>query len=154
MKRFAFLSLALSLTLPTALLSGCGTSCGDKRAALLWADGITRQVGETRIYETTPIDGTWLHFPSYRKFELPHGFGTKDVAVDLYVSLADPEPAKHAEATNFETSSSGEVLVSIPDADTLIVENTTCENDYYLFVRIADRGNLSDQSLDSSDQGS
>lgn len=137
---------ALLLTVVLALSSfGCGTSCGEKQEPLLWADGVTRQSGGTRIYETTPINGTWLHFPSYRKFSLPHAFGTKDVAIDLYVSLADPEPAKNAIGTKFETSSSGEALVTIPDENTVVVENTTCENDYYLFARITDRGTLASE---------
>jgi hypothetical protein len=139
MKRLGSLLLTVLLALPCF---GCGTSCGDKKEPLLWAEGITRQAGGTRIYETTPIDGTWLHFPSYRKFSLPHAFGTKDVAIDIYVSLADPEPVKNAVGAKFETSSSGEALVTIPDESTVIVENTTCENDYYLFVRITDRATL------------
>lgn len=141
MRRLGFL-LMVVLALPGF---GCGTSCGDKKEPLLWADGVTRQVGTTRIYETTPINGTWLHFPSYRKFLLPHGFGTKDVGIDVYVSLGDPAPADDAVGTTFETSSSGEALASIPDEDTVVVENTTCENDYYLFAVITDRGSLASE---------
>lgn len=130
----------LTLTMTVATLStGCDTSCGEKKDPLLWADGVTRQVNGVRIYETTPIDGTWLHFPSYRKFELPHGFGTKDIAIDPYVALADPRPAADSDAGKFELSSSGDVLVTISDENKVIVENTTCENDYYLFVRITDK---------------
>jgi len=105
----------------------------------LWADGIVSETQGGRVYETTPLNGTWLHFPSYRQFELPHGFGTKDVSIEAYVSLTVAQPAASGvEAQKFVLASSGEVYRTIADENTVIVENGTCENEYYLFVRITD----------------
>lgn len=134
-------ALLLPLLLSSALMQfGCDTSCGRKEAPQPWADGVKREVNGTRVYESTPIDGVWLHFPSYRKFEFVHGFGTKDLSVEAYVSLAEDEPAKAGDATKFAIASSAEVLATFVDENTVVVENTTCENDYFLFVRISERG--------------
>ncbi|HMA92167.1 MAG TPA: hypothetical protein VKP30_05745 [Polyangiaceae bacterium] len=138
MKRLVLLPLLLTLAL---MQSGCGTSCGRKEEPQPWADGITREVSGTRVYESTPVDGLWLHFPSYRKFKFVHGFGTKDLSVEAYVSLAEDEPAKTGDATKVAIASSAEVLATFVDENTVVVENTTCENDYYLFVRISERRN-------------
>jgi hypothetical protein len=120
---------------------GCGTSCASREDPLLWSDGSTTEQGGVRYYETTPITATWLHFPSHRQFKLPHGLGTTDIAVDAYVSLAVDKPVSNdGDRQKFATGTSAEVLVTIADANTLVVENTTCENDYYLFVRVKDKG--------------
>jgi hypothetical protein len=130
--------IALSATLSLATLFGCDTSCGKHVEPLLWADGVSSTAPSgLRTYATTPIDGTWLHFPSYRRFRLPHGFGNRDVSIQPYISLAVDRPAAvDGGSTNFAIASSGEVLATIEDENNVIVENSTCENTYYLFVSI------------------
>ncbi len=131
--------ISLLAAVSFALLVGCDTSCGKRGEPLLWADGITTTNG-LRKYETTPIDSTWLHFPSYRRFRLPHGLGTRDTDIVAYLSLAvdKPVPADGGEAQKIALSTSAEVLVAIEDENTVIVENSTCENDYYVFVRVTE----------------
>lgn len=135
---------AATLLLVTMSLStqiGCETSCGERKAPLLWSEGIVTETNGLRSYETTPIDGTWLHFPSYRRFKLPHGFGTKGLSIDAYVSLADDAPASEDDGpSKFAIASSGEVLATLLDDNNVIVENATCENGYYLYVQITEKG--------------
>jgi hypothetical protein len=134
-------------TLSFVSLPGCDTSCGKRGEPLLWADGHTfASPNGLRTYETTPIDASWLHFPSYRRFRLPHGLGTKDVSIEPYVSLAVDRPAADGDATRIAVSTAAEVLATIEDENTVIVENTTCENAYYLFVRINEQPTLSEDA--------
>jgi hypothetical protein len=129
-----------SILFALPFLNGCQTSCGHRGNAVLWSDGIVSERNGARIYETTAVRDTWLHFPSYRRFRLPHGFGTKDVSIETYISLAEDAPAADSdEPTKFAVASSGDVLVSIEDDNHVVVENETCENDFYLFVRITDQ---------------
>jgi hypothetical protein len=132
--------ISLLATMSPVLLLGCDTSCGKRGEPLLWADGITTTSNGLRSYETTPIDSTWLHFPSYRQFRLPHGLGTRDLAIVAYLSLAVDKPVPaDGSAQRFALSTSAEVLATIEDENTVIVENSTCENDYYLFVNITEK---------------
>jgi hypothetical protein len=131
--------IALSAILICASQLGCQTSCGKHEEPLLWADGITSGPNGQRTYRTTPIDGTWLHFPSYRRFRLPHHLGTRDPSIKAYISLAADRPVlPDAGGTDFALSTAAEVLVTIEDENTVVVENTTCENSYYLFVSISE----------------
>lgn len=132
--------IVLSAVLIFASQLGCSTSCGKHEEPLLWADGITSGSDGQRTYRTTPMEGTWLHFPSYRRFRLPHHLGTRDPSIEAYVSLAVDRPVQpDAGGTNFAVSTAAEVLVTIEDENTVVVENTTCENSYYLFVRISEK---------------
>jgi hypothetical protein len=133
-------ALLLLVTMIGWSQAGCGTSCGKREDPLLWSDGTITERSGVRVYETTPTTATWLHFPSYRRFKLPHGFGTMAPSVDTWVSLAVDRPVSNdGDPQKFATNTAAEVLVTIPDENTLVVENATCENDYYLYVRITDK---------------
>src|SRR5512147_393338 len=138
----SMLKASTLLVATVALLSqsGCQTSCGKHADPLLWADGTTRNSNGLRVYETTPLDGVWLSFPSYRDFRLPHGFGTKDVAIEAYLSLGEARPVQTVgDSSKFAIATAAEVLATIPDENSVILENSTCENQYYLFARITER---------------
>jgi hypothetical protein len=141
-------ALLLLATMTAFSQAGCSTSCGKHMDPLLWADGTVRESNGERIYETTPIDAPWLHFPSYRRFKLPHGFGTMNVGIETYLSLDVEQPVASSSSdagtddvssTKFAATISAEVLTTIADPNTVIIENTTCENAYYVFARITDK---------------
>jgi hypothetical protein len=121
-------------------LYGCQTSCGDKDSTpVLWADGIVTGTEGNRVYQTTERRGTWLHFPSYRAFRFPHNFGTDNYEVTAYVSLDDDSPAvSDADGTTEQLAiASGNIVVLNEWTENeLVVENGTCENEYYLYLRI------------------
>jgi hypothetical protein len=131
------LPLLAALALSGFGLYGCQTSCGEHRDPLLWADGIKPS---KKVYLTTAIDGNWLHFPSYRSYRLPHNFGTKNISVDTYVAFEE-NPVKSGTtepSTELATASGSVLLVTEVNTNDIVVENGTCENDYYMLVRITD----------------
>lgn len=128
--RIALMALAL-----VALLAGvgCETSCGDSdQRAISYADGQVTSYGERGVYQTSPLDGTWLHFPSQRRFVLEHGLGTTDVAVAA--SLAFNEHP-FDRGTGFSAAAGDEVVVEEIGEDSIQVRNDTCA-EFFLHVRV------------------
>jgi len=130
------------LALSGLALQGCQTSCGKSEDPVLWADGVTTTNSGVETYLTTPIDGKWLHFPSYRSFRLPHHFGTTDIALEAWVSFDEHPVTSNASdpPTEFAIAGGNVVVVTELTKDELIVKNSTCENGYYLLARITKRG--------------
>jgi len=124
------------------LPSGCDTSCdAGESAPIPWAEGRTTVTESgSRIYESTPLDGTWLHFPSGRRFSFAHGLGTEYLDVESYLSFRPRPFAEPNEDPGSMVAASGNlVVISESSAEVVTVRNDTCENDYYLFVRIVAR---------------
>jgi hypothetical protein len=134
------LSLALAILCPT--IAGCETSCGERRDPVLWADGIVFEQDGKETYLTTPVDGKWLHFPSYRQFRLRHGFDTKNIDISAWVSM-DERPVSKGETEppkEFAVASGNVIVVTELTENDVVVENGTCENDYYILVKLAKLG--------------
>ncbi len=130
--------LLLLLLLPF----GCDTSCdAGESDPIPWAEGrISVTEAGTLIYESTPLDGTWLHFPSGRRFSFPHQLGTEHLQVETYLSFRPRPFAEPDDDPGSMVAASGNlVVISESSAETVTVRNDTCENDYYLWVRIAAR---------------
>lgn len=122
-------------------LYGCQTSCGDHRDPLLWADGIHSVTKSGNpMYQTTAVDDAWLHFPSYRAFRLPHHLGTTNVGIEAYVSFDEKPVGKGTSdpPNDFAVVSGNLLTVTNLTDQEAVVENSTCENDYYMLVRIVD----------------
>jgi hypothetical protein len=133
--RFPALVVLLLGTSLTPL--GCETSCGDGDSdPVLWVDGSSTTADGTLTYESTPMNGTWLHFPSGRRFRLVHDLGTANLSIQAYLSFR-PQPlgSDPSERGSFVMVSGNVALVSNVTEESLMVENNSCENDYYLFVR-------------------
>ncbi|MBN1610384.1 MAG: hypothetical protein JW940_27395 [Polyangiaceae bacterium] len=115
-------------------LLGCNTSCGqDDQEPILYSDGITETTASGRVFMTSPWDGTWLHFPSHRRFLLEHRLGTRSYAPHAYLSFAEHPGAK--DGGKFSEAAGNEVVFESLDEDALQVKNDTC-SDFYLLVRI------------------
>lgn len=118
-------------------LPACDTSCDmGGSTPVLWADGVTTTTDRGLVYESTPEDGAWLHFPSGREFQLLHDLGTSNVTIEPYLSFRSrPRSSDEREQGSFVAASGNLVLISNVTAESITVKNGTCENDYYLFVR-------------------
>jgi hypothetical protein len=129
-------STALALLCP--ILAGCETSCGEESEPVLWADGIVLEEDGQKTYLSTSVDGKWLHFPSYRRFRLRHGFGTANVLPMAWVSM-DERPVAKGETDvpkEFAIASGNVIVFTERTENDVVVENGTCENDYYVLVKL------------------
>lgn len=132
------LRLLAALALSGFGLYGCQTSCGEQRDPVLWADGITQESGGRCVYQTTAVDGRWLHFPSNRAFRLPHHFGTTNIDIHPYISFEEKPVSRGTSDPPAELAivSGNTFTVTEWTEDEIVVENGSCENDYYVFVQI------------------
>jgi hypothetical protein len=136
-------SLFAVLAMLSLGLYGCQTSCADDSEPVAWADGITSvDKNGHRVYQTTAVDDAWLHFPSHRAFRLHHGFGTKNIGVDAWVSFEEKPVGRGTSEppADFAIVSGNVLTVTDVTDNEIVVENSTCENDYYMLVRITDLG--------------
>lgn len=141
----AGLALAASGALLFAPQGGCATTCNTSGQNAIEYTGGDR-VGA--IYETTPVDGTWLDFPAGRRYKLMHHFGTTKYLYN--VSLAfDPHPVPQYEGGvgNSSPGAGNELIIEDYGADYFQVRNDTCA-EYYLRVVL-----MVDPSADANDAG-
>lgn len=120
------------------LASACQNSCGSgNQQPILYVDGKihTSADGLSRIYESTPFDGEWLHFPSYRRFKLQHNLGTVDYSPQMYIAFgSNPIPA-NGDAGDVALASGDVALIENLGSCSMQVLNNTC-SEQYLYVRI------------------
>jgi hypothetical protein len=123
------------LSLFAATLNGCETSCADKgQAPILYSDGIVEESEAGRVYMTTPYDGTWLHFPSQRRFRLQHGLGTTSLMPSAYVSFY-PNPVPPDGGGGLSEAAGNEVIYEAVTEQYVQVRNDTC-SEFFLLVRL------------------
>jgi len=136
-------SLLPSVVCLVAALSSlsCQATCGrSDEAPVLWADGVVEQQGTQQVYVTTPIDHPWLEFPSHRRFLLRHDMGTRDLAVEAYLSYEEqPVPTGDLDPHAFAQAAGNTVLIESVDGNSTTVENDTCEDGYYLWLRLTSK---------------
>jgi hypothetical protein len=115
-------------------LPGCNTRCAeDDQEPILYSDGLTETSPSGRVFMTSPWDGTWLHFPSHRRFLLEHRLGTRSYTPHAYLSYVSDPGAK--DSGKFSEAAGNEVVFESLDEDAVEVKNDTC-SDLYLLVRI------------------
>ena len=121
------------------LTTACQTSCGNSnQQPLPYVDGITHTTtnGTEQIYETTPYDGEWLDFQSYRRFRLIHKLETTNYSIDARIAFSSNPVPKDSDASSDVAFASGDVVVVEQiNADSLQVRNDTCSQQY-LYVRL------------------
>jgi hypothetical protein len=115
-------------------LLGCNTSCGeDDQRPIVYSDGLTETNRSGRVYMTSPWEGTWLHFPSHRRFLLQHRLGTRSYAPHAYLSFVAHPGA--SDSDKFSEAAGNEAVFEALEEDAVQVKNDTC-SDFYLLVRI------------------
>jgi hypothetical protein len=96
-----------------------------------YTEGTTN--GDT--YQTTPIDGRWLHFPGGRRYRLHHALGQKPAELSSTLSFdEDVHPEEGDESPRGSTEASGHAVIWREVTERYIeVENDTCAG-FYLRV--------------------
>jgi len=112
---------ALPLVGCLVLLAGCG--CGrESGRTIVYADG-TAVDGE---YQSSPVEGPWLHFPGGRRYQLVHHLGATPSRYEAYLGFEEWP------ADSTTGSGNGARFHEIND-EYLVVENDTCAS-FYLRV--------------------
>lgn len=119
------------------LTSACQTSCGNSnQQPIPYVDGKTHLEGFLRIYETTPRDGEWLHFPSNRRFLLQHNLGTTDYNPLILIAFNSHPVASISDASDDVAIASGDVaIIEKVGCNQMLIRNDTC-SEQYLYVRL------------------
>ncbi len=138
-------SWALGLFLVLWLASACQTSCGPgNQAAILYVDGKIHTDGLNRYYESTPYDGEWLDFQSNRRFMFQHDLHTNDYRIDAWLSFSSHPVTVGSDAStpsaDVAAVSGDMMVVDKKTADTLIVRNDTCSQQYLYVLLTASAG--------------
>jgi len=123
--------LALCLSGGTALGTGCSNCSTSGQDPVEFTGGITNE--SRTIYQSSAIDGEWLHFPQGRIYELKHGLGAKPFTTDVFVSFTKTVTENYA-------PSAGNQAVFEPTSrdDTIRVRNDTCAEFFIRVVAFAD----------------
>ena len=118
-----------------SVLFGClmaaGCDCGREEGdPVYYAGGRTDPTG-TR-YESTPLYGTWLHFPGGRRYRLRHSLVDAPSEVLVYLAFRE-DPLREGEPGNVSLAAGNAALIEAAEEDFIQVRNDTC-SEYYLRV--------------------
>jgi hypothetical protein len=119
------------------LTSACQTSCASSNQQPIdYVDGKTHTEGSLRIYETTPLNGEWLHFPSNRRFRFEHNLHTTSYTPVIYVAFGSHPIPTDMDASGDVAVATGDVaIIEQINPDSLMIRNDTC-SEQYLYVKI------------------
>lgn len=106
---------------------GCSPPCETSASEPVSYDGGTRANG---VYETSPIDGQYLHFPGGRRYALRHGLETQPQVVNTYVAFEE-YPLKE---NNISEAAGNQAVIEIVDSEVVQVRNDTCDDLYMRLV--------------------
>jgi hypothetical protein len=98
-------------------------------------DGKKHIDGAWQIYETTPFDGEWLHFPTYRRFSLVHHLHTTDITPIMWVAFSSNPIPLDGDAGDVALASGDVAIIERIDPDAIQIRNDTC-SEQYLYVKI------------------
>lgn len=108
------------------LLSGCG--CGKEYdRVVVFADGLV--VGGE--YQSSPVEGPWLHFPGGRRYRLIHHLGAQPTRYEAYLGFEENDPAE------FTIGTGNSARFREVNEEYLVVENDTCAGFYLRVVASA-----------------
>ncbi len=121
---------ALALAGGLTLLSGCG--CGKENdRTVVFADGLV--VGNE--YQSSAVEGPWLHFPGGRRYHLIHFLGAAPTRYEAYLAFEEYDPSE------FTIGTGNSARFREVNDEYLVVENDTCAG-FYLRVVASIPGSL------------
>jgi hypothetical protein len=136
MTRFAQLVV---VAFASCVALGCNPPCETSDSEPVSYDGGTHADG---VYESSAIDGQYLHFPGGRRYALRHGLDAKPAVVQVYVAFEE-YPLKE---NNISPAAGNQAVIEIVDDLVVQVRNDTCDE---LYVRVvASGGSPSDAGAD------
>jgi NAD(P) transhydrogenase subunit alpha len=113
---------ALALAGGLMLVTGCG--CGKENdRTVVYTDGLV--VGTE--YQSSPVEGPWLHFPGGRRYQLFHRLGVEPTRYEAYLGFEEHDPSE------FTIGTGNSARFREVNDEYLVVENDTCAG-FYLRV--------------------
>jgi hypothetical protein len=113
-------------------LTGCGGCDTGGQSPIEYRGGSVNTAGT--VYETTDINGEYLHFPAGRVYDLVHGLVTAPYKVTTYVSF----DAQLSEDNNIAESAGNQVVIEKVDSSVVRLRNDTCAEFYLRAVAEAE----------------
>lgn len=113
---------------------GCGSCDTSGQDPITYRDGLTNE--SRTYYETSPIDGEYLHFPAGRVYELEHNLRALPFAIDAYLAFS-PNPNSSNGGDGFAPSAGNQTILNA-DERFIFVRNDTCAEFYLRVVAFAD----------------
>jgi hypothetical protein len=134
---YALGALWVGVTAGMLAMPGCyGENCNATSGAYGREPGEGRMI-DANTWESSPIDGKWLHFPSQHiwYFDVPAWGDRKPFNVLPYISPVEDPNVFHPERAPQNFTSGGGNLTELSGVDTnrLVVRNGTCA-EYFLRV--------------------
>lgn len=114
----------------SSVVFGCSPPCETSDTEAVTYDGGTTANG---VYESSAIDGQYLHFPGGRRYALRHGLGTKPQLVDVYVAFEE-YPLKQ---NNISPAAGNQAVIEVVDTEIVQLRNDTCDD---LYLRVVASG--------------
>jgi len=126
---------------------GCAPPCATvDEEAISFQDGRTN--ANNTFFETSEIDGQYLHFPAGRRFDIAHKLVAKPTEVHTYLSFQErPLPN-----SNFSESAGNQAVIEAVDGEIVRVFNDTCAEFYLRLTASTDPTMGSDAGV-TSDAG-
>jgi hypothetical protein len=123
----------------SCLALGCSPPCETSTSEAVTYDGGTKANG---VYESSAINGQYLHFPGGRRYALRHGLSTTPQVISIFVAFEE-YPLKE---NNFSPAAGNQAVIEVVDSEIVQVRNDTCDD---LYVRVvASGGGVSDAGTD------
>jgi hypothetical protein len=127
------------LALAGVIALGCSPPCETSDADPVRFEGGKTEAG---IYETSPWEGPYLHFPGGRRYQLIHDLGTTPPIVMSYVS-----PSKHPFKDNNASENAGnQGVIELVNSEMIQIRNDTCA-EFYLRVVAYSAGTVTDAGI-------
>lgn len=92
------------------------------------------------VYESTPWDGTYLHFPGGRRYQLEHGLGVRPHVVVTYLAFYE----KPLPGGNVAESAGNQAVIEVVDDEIIQVRNDTCAEFWLRVVAMTGDATASD----------
>ncbi|HEY6723858.1 MAG TPA: hypothetical protein VI197_07495 [Polyangiaceae bacterium] len=140
MRTLACLTAILALS-----ATGCGTCDTGGQQPIEYNGGTNNLVEgesppESRVYETSPPFGEYLHFPAGRRFDLMHELGVAPHSVQGFLSFerVPGEGSGDDNTGNFAPAAGNQLVTECIDEERVRVRNDTCAETYLRVVLLAD----------------
>lgn len=121
---------ALAIALAACGLLSCSAAQCERNGQdpMDFRGGFTNAQGT--VYESSRVDGEYLHFPRGREYRLHHGLANTPYGFTAYLSFS----SMPLDSGGFTESAGNQVIFERVSDEVVRVRNDTCEEGFYLRV--------------------
>ncbi|GEM_PF-673247 len=137
--------LALCLSGGTTSQLGCSPCDVGGKTAIEYTGGVSNAA--STIYQSSTVDGEYLHFPQGRRYKLMHGLGSTPVSIDIFLSFKDrldpstddaSDPISYTEPNSLAPTAGNQAVIEAWNDEFIQIRNDTCANFHVRLVALAD----------------